>query len=83
MGKTKTVAADVFQGLRDAIDATGKTRYQISVESKRAGVYVSQAQLSKFMTDDLEKRRGLSLEKAQGLAWLLGYEFVFRKRRGR
>lgn len=57
---------------RQAVDASGKSRYRIAKETK-----ISQATLSRFMSGE----RGLSLEYLDKLAELLELKLVMPRRK--
>ena len=58
--------------IRDAIDASGKTRYRIAQESG-----VAESILSRLMSGE----RGLSIDALETLADYLGLEIVMRPKR--
>ena len=64
----------LLEAMRKAIEASGKSRYRISLDSG-----VSQAQLSRFVNGE----RGMSAENLERLAKSLGLEIVVRPRRRR
>jgi transcriptional regulator with XRE-family HTH domain len=61
----------LFDQLREAIEASPKSRYAISKESG-----VSQSQLSQF----LDGTKGLSIDAAERVAEALGLEVALRRR---
>jgi transcriptional regulator with XRE-family HTH domain len=64
--------ADLLDAIREAIDASGETRYVIS---KRSGV--SQAQLSRLA----HGQQGVSIVTAERLADALDLEIILRPKR--
>lgn len=60
--------------LRDAIEASGKTRYRIAQESG-----IAESVLSRLMSGE----RGLSIDALETLAEYLGLEIVMRPKRRR
>jgi len=60
--------------MRDAIEASGKTRYRIAQESG-----IAESMLSRLMSGE----RGLSIDALETLADYLGLEIVMRPRRRR
>ena len=60
--------------IRDAIEASGKTRYRIAQESG-----IAQSVLSRLMSGE----RGLSIEALETLADYLGLEIIMRPKRHR
>ena len=60
--------------LRDAIEASGKTRYRIAQESG-----IAESMLSRLMSGE----RGLSIDALETLADYLGLEIVMRPKRRR
>lgn len=60
--------------IRDAIEASGKTRYRIAQESG-----IAQSVLSRLMSGE----RGLSIEALETLADYLGLEIIMRPKRRR
>lgn len=66
--------SEILDKLRDAIQASPKSRYRLSQETG-----VEQSQLSRFMAGT----RGLGAESIEKLAEALGYEIIIRKKRGK
>ncbi len=60
--------------IRDAIEASGKTRYRIAQESG-----IAESMLSRLMSGE----RGLSIDALETLADYLGLEIVMRPKRRR
>ncbi len=67
--------SEVLDQIREAIRASGKTRYRLSKETS-----IPQSQLSRLMTGE----SGLSIESLERLAEVLDLEIIIRpKRSGR
>ncbi len=64
----------LLEGIRDAIDASGKTRYRIARESG-----IAESVLSRLMSGE----RGLSIDALETLADYLGLEIVMRPKQRR
>jgi transcriptional regulator with XRE-family HTH domain len=64
----------VFDTIRKAIEASGKTRYRLSKETG-----IDQAQLSRLMSG----KEGVSVENLERLAEALGLEIVIRPNKAR
>jgi transcriptional regulator with XRE-family HTH domain len=62
----------VFDTIRKAIEASGKTRYRLSKETG-----IDQAQLSRLMSG----KEGVSVENLERLAEALGLEIIIRPKR--
>ncbi len=62
----------VFDTIRKAIEASGKTRYRLSKETG-----IDQAQLSRLMAG----KEGVSVENLERLAAALGLEIIIRPKR--
>lgn len=72
-----TCMGRLLDDIRDAIEASGQTRYRIAKESG-----IAESVLSRLMSGE----RGLSIEGMERLAEYLGLEIVIRpkgRRRGR
>jgi len=71
-----TCMARLLDEIREAIDASGKTRYRIAQESG-----IAESVLSRLMSGE----RGLSIDALEKLADYLGLEIVMRpkQRRGK
>lgn len=63
---------DLTQAIREAIEASGETRYRIS-----QGSGVSQAHLSRLVRGE----SGCSIENAERIAAYLGLEIILRPKR--
>lgn len=66
--------SQIYDDLRKAIDASGKSRYRLWQETD-----VSQAQLSQFMAGS----KGLSVEALERLAAALGMDIFIKPKRRR
>ena len=64
----------ILEKIREAIEASGKTRYRIARDSS-----VAQSQLSRLMSGE----RGLSIESLERVAECLGLEIMIRPKRER
>jgi hypothetical protein len=64
----------ILDEIRRAIEASDKTRYRLSLETR-----IPQSQLSRLMTGE----KGLSFEALERLAEALGIEIVIRPRKTR
>ena len=64
----------LLDGIRDAIEASDKTRYRIAQESG-----IAESVLSRLMSGE----RGLSIDALETLADYLGLEIVMRPKRRR
>jgi len=64
--------SQILDAIREAIEASGKTRYRIWKDTG-----ISESQLSKLMRG----KRGLSIEALERLAEYLDLEVVIRKRK--
>ena len=69
-----TCMSRLLDGIRDAIEASGKTRYRIAQESG-----IAESVLSRLMSGE----RGLSIDALETLADYLGLEIVMRPKRRR
>lgn len=66
--------ARLLDGIRDAIETSGKTRYRIAQESG-----IAESVLSRLMSGE----RGLSIDALETLADCMGLEVVIRPKRRR
>lgn len=69
-----TCMGRLLDEIRDAIEASGKTRYRIAQESG-----IAESVLSRLMSGE----RGLSIDALETLADYLGLEIVMRPKRRR
>ncbi len=69
-----TCMGRLLDEIRDAIEASGKTRYRIAQESG-----IAESMLSRLMSGE----RGLSIDALETLADYLGLEIVMRPKRRR
>ena len=69
-----TSMSRLLDDIRDAIEASGKTRYRIARESG-----IAESVLSRLMSGE----RGLSIDALETLAEYLGLEIVMRPKRRR
>lgn len=69
-----TSMVEILDSIRNAIEASGQSRYRIAQEAD-----IAQSQLSRLMSGE----RGLRIDTVQRLAHYLGLEIIIRPKRRR